>query len=75
MKKNHGGTVYPREVNGIYWEGISRRDLLAGMAMQGILSCPETLVIDGKSVNTPKGYARFSYEIADAMIERGNDDG
>ena len=48
--------------------GISRRDWLAGLAMQGYLASP-----DGKFSNREKiPVAQRAYEQADAMIEQGN---
>ena len=48
--------------------GISRRNWLAGLAMQGYLSAP-----DNKFSNREKiPIAQRAYEQADAMIEHGN---
>ena len=71
-----GGTVYPQVgVVGdgeILMGGITRRDWLAGLAMQGLLSNPNTkLEITGE---TPFGFDPIKklsircIEIADAMI-------
>ena len=80
MRKDDGGQVYPsREITtmdgktGIGWRrnehiGISRRDWLAGLAMQGYLASP-----DGKFSNREKiPVSQRAYEQADAMIEHGN---
>lgn len=77
MTKDEGGPVYPgpkviyrqlkdslmEDTKG-HHEGITRRDWLAGLAMQGLI------------VNTVKGYgakvlARDAYKAADAMIAEG----
>lgn len=47
---------------------ISRRDYLAGMAMNGILSSPKT--INGNEDINEKMIAGFSVDIADALIAR-----
>ena len=41
-KIDDGGRVYPHSIN-VVNPGISRRDWLAGLAMQGILSNPHTV--------------------------------
>ncbi len=70
-KKLTGGEVYPRDGRCTWsskcgeWvkhsiPGISRRDWLAGLAMNGIMSGPQR---DSREV------ARRAYEVADAMIQ------
>ena len=66
-KKDDGEQVYPRGIaldpknsNPHFTEGISRRDWLAGLAMQGMLS-------GGHGFKT----AEDAYKIADDMIEQG----
>jgi hypothetical protein len=57
---NYGGTVIGT---------LSRRDYFAGVALQGLLACTAELRIDGKPVERwPITMARFSFEMADAMI-------
>lgn len=76
MVKNTGGPVYPSEQgqdaegkwNQTYEAGITRRDWLAGLAMQGYLST------DNGGM-TPEDIARWSYRCADAMIAEGERDG
>jgi len=74
-KKPTGGEVYPRDGRATWspgcakWvnhsiPGISRRDWLAGLAMQGIMSGPQ---------RSSGEVARRSYEVADTMIARGED--
>ena len=76
MKKNEGGSVYPhrllktgdadKDLNYISM-GISRRDWLAGLAMQGFLAA-EGLQSDRVRIS------EHAYEIADIMIQRGAED-
>lgn len=54
--------------------GISRRDWLAGLAMQGIISHGEihsemSAEYNGKQF--PEVFAEWAYDYADAMIEQG----
>ena len=67
---DQGGYVYPMRMTieelhrAHHWsEGITRRDWLAGMAMQGLLSSDTELDLDN--------FVRQCYLIADAMIEEG----
>lgn len=76
MKKNEGGSIYPhrllktgdgeKDLNYISM-GISRRDWLAGLAMQGYLAA-EGLQSDQVRIS------EHAYEMADTMIERGLED-
>jgi len=75
-EKDDGGPVYPifnqegfttHLGNGESAEGISRRDWLAGLAMQGLLSSED---IDLNSTSY-EDVALDSYRIADAMIAEG----
>ena len=69
-KKDDGEQVYPRGIaldpknsNPHFTEGISRRNWLAGLAMQGMLA-------SGAFVSDK--ISESAYEQADAMIEQGN---
>ncbi|MGP0564557.1 hypothetical protein ACTRW9_12500 [Nitrospina sp. 32_T5] len=76
MKANEGGTVYPHnllrtgndegDLNYIS-TGISRRDWLAGLAMQGLLAS------EGMSAD-PTRVTEHAYEIADIMIAKSIED-
>jgi len=76
MKKNEGGSIYPhrllktgdgeKDLNYISM-GVSRRDWLAGLAMQGYLAA-EGLQSDQVRIS------EHAYEMADTMIERGLED-
>ncbi len=76
MKKNEGGTVYPHnllrtgedetDLNYIS-TGITRRNWLAGLAMQGLLSA------EGVHVD-PVRLAERAYEMADTMLKVELDD-
>ncbi|TDJ57552.1 MAG: hypothetical protein E2O41_07920 [Nitrospina sp.] len=76
MKKNEGGSIYPhrllktgdgeKDLNYISM-GISRRDWLAGLAMQGYLAA-EGLQSDQVRIS------EHAYEMADTMIQRGLED-
>ncbi|CAI2718601.1 hypothetical protein [Nitrospina watsonii] len=76
MKANEGGTVYPHsllrtggdesDLNYIS-TGISRRDWLAGLAMQGLLAS------EGMAAEKVRITER-SYEIADIMIANSLED-
>jgi len=77
-EKNDGGFVYP-QIDGDTWtheEGITRRDWLAGLAMQGMLSedgwlnaITDVCVTTGR--NSDSVLAEFAYDKADAMIAEG----
>lgn len=80
MFKDEGGQVYPVEKHDhddgcsctpYVWtdDGISRRDLLAAMAMQGILSAPESKFSNREVIPV----AQRAYQQADAMIEEGKE--
>jgi len=79
---NSGGYVYPQpecETKGEFYThssssegGITRRDWLAGLAMQGILSNPT--YISHNAVNS-RFQVDMCYLIADAMIAEGGRDG
>ncbi len=59
---NDGGTAFPARKNEVdALPGMSLRDWFAGMALQGVLSCPTT---DGSDASFAKG----AYEYADAML-------
>ena len=87
-KKDDGGLVYPgsrRENIGkevgfesrmVNYPGITRRDWLAGLAMQAIISdhiAMEKVYKEyGNPEETAKSVAMFSYHQADAMIAESN---
>ena len=67
---NDGGPAFPHtgETNGITTteqDGMSRRDWLAGLAMQGLLS-------SGDRRGTWAILSAMSYKVADTMIAEGN---
>ncbi|HDZ27039.1 hypothetical protein LCGC14_1009370 [marine sediment metagenome] len=72
----NGGYVYPhtlqhlQEIGYGISLGITRRDWLAGLAMQGLLSKPSLLANEGEMLEG-KVLSVASYEIADAMIAEG----
>jgi hypothetical protein len=63
-----------QDVNGErIWEnfqpGLSKRELFAAMAMQGLLSSPCDLTENGKHVGKGQIYiAKFSVEMADSLL-------
>ena len=73
-QKDDGGPVYPSEQghipngtwNQTYESGISRRDWLAGLAMQGLLSNPERIESFVEEASCA------AYRLADAMINESN---
>ena len=81
---NDGGPAFPRpfshdpnwgDYGKDYYEqnGMSRRDWLAGVAMQGFVSHPENLVAirlsaEQAGITAPAMMARTAYGMADAMI-------
>lgn len=79
-----GGPAFPRpaSVDGHHedcleaQEGMSRRDWLAGLAMQAILSNPEVdkilkeVVKEGDDVK--EMISKHSYKMADTMVKEGN---
>ncbi len=62
-EQKDGGEVYP---NGS-WGGITRRDWLAGLAMQGMQSN-----VEGYANLTNENAAELAYKLADAMIAESN---
>ena len=77
MKKDDGGNVYAFASEWGENYGISRRDWLAGLAMQGILAHPEALERLKGSSGTVEEAERYlcvsAYSFADAMIEEGKE--
>ena len=76
--KNDGGYVYPfkKELlrgEKIQWTGITRRDWLAGLAMQGILTKNShiQMIVGGNLYGSQSNIETISYAIADAMIAEG----
>lgn len=65
MNTNGGGHIFPFYQGTLAFPGITRRDWLAGLAMQGF--CANEIV----SANN-QTVADWSYSLADAMIEHGN---
>jgi len=64
--KDVGGYFYPNQLdkNKDWSDGITRRDWLAGLAMQGLLA-------NSACEFNPKDLADFAYKNADAMIAEG----
>ena len=63
--KSTGGPIHPVNNNDDnFSDGITRRDWLAGLAMQGLLANSLT-VCDNETLS------KNSYEVADDMIARG----
>lgn len=87
-KIDEGGFVYPSKemivvdgVNGMRYErhevqGITRRDWLAGMALQGQLASmtnAEVVKAMGAMTDDPYAWAaKSAYQYADALIAEGN---
>ena len=81
---NDGGPAFPRPIGstnaGISETGhggMSRRDWLAGVAMQGFVSHPESLAAirltaEQAGIRAPDMMARTAYGMADAMIAESN---
>ena len=65
MSKDDGGRFHAMDNSRTTNWGISRRDWLAGLAMQGFLSQPHLMEL------TKNELAIHAYEIADAMIAEG----
>lgn len=69
-KANDGGPAFPAQsFTGPYahefFPGLTLRDWFAGMALQGLLSCPDPLL--------PRTEADSAYAYADAMLARRED--
>ena len=59
-----GGNAFAtKSKDGTFSQGMTRRQWLAGLAMQSIVNT------EGPTRNFAKQYAEWSYSIADAMIE------
>ncbi len=79
-QKDDGGFVYPshEHIGEKNIAGITRRDWLAGLAMQGLLSNHEAIsalkrmVEESKQSALGKELASLSYQLADAMIAGSN---
>ena len=56
--------LYPGETGPIWSDGLSKREYFAGMALQGLLANPSTIL---KQADIPE----LSFEYADAMIRAG----
>jgi hypothetical protein len=85
-KRDDGGMFYETEVNVFQktdimtdsfikqetfrLSGINRRDWLAGLAMQGIMSTEGSLKALPKG-DPARNIANMSYQFADAMIQEG----
>lgn len=85
--KNDGGQVYPSEQgqdaegkwNQTYEAGITRRDWLAGLAMQGMAGREFHGTMTKRAFGVPPGQAedrfvemaRWAYALADALIAEG----
>jgi len=69
-----GGSAFPPYVDGSgdIWEGMTRRDWLAGLAMQGL--CCNRIEIQrslDRSDSKFNSIAKLAYKIADDMIAEG----
>lgn len=63
---SQGGTAFPTDIEDAgAWTGMTLRDWFAGQALSGWLASfgPDDTLSD------KAGVARFSYEVADAMLE------
>jgi hypothetical protein len=63
---DHGGPFFPTQKDPIRPTGISVRDWLAGLAMQGLLASGEISV-------SHEVTAEKAYKYADALIREGKD--
>lgn len=71
MIKEAGGPAFPvvvegGDMSGLHsnlWEGMTLRDWFAGMALQGLITCPAA------SSGTKADIAIWAYSYADAMLE------
>lgn len=78
MSKNDGGQMCPgfpstEDGRGILSEGITRRDWLAGLAMQALVGTL-TAWVNHWQYDPPsaKDVAKTAYKFADALIAEGN---
>ena len=78
-EKDDGGRVYPNPYEGKNVHpnvlGITRRDWLAGLAMQGMMGDSNNLLaVRAGSVKDQERFllAKIAYEFADAMIAESN---
>ena len=69
---NQGGFVYPHSITEEFDSGITRRDWLAGLAMQGMLSNTSEDTQDAKAEFL--AIATLSYRMADTMIAESEKD-
>ncbi len=72
MSKDDGGMVYPHNADDISQiDGITRRDWLAGLAMQGLLAKGIDYYTGCDPENVENELPMRAYGIADAMIAEG----
>lgn len=68
---NANDPAYPISPDGAFSAsstGLTKRELFAAMAMQGILSGPKDFDIDGIPKTTASGYAEVAVSLADALL-------
>ncbi len=73
--KQDGGKMYPSQRWGrgrVVSDGINRRDWLAGLAMQGIVSTRKNHKLPNNLSDTQSSTATVAYAYADAMIIQGS---
>ena len=68
MSKDNGGFVYPIRDGEV---GITRRDWLAGLAMQAIITNYEDWYVDWPEEKGGPDVASESYRMADLLIAEG----
>lgn len=57
-------------IDGRDYKGLTKREYFAGLAMQGILSCPNRWLTDDKEIEcNPEQVAGISLEYADALLK------
>jgi len=75
MSKEKGGNAFPvQHRNACIEEGMTLRDYFAGQVLLGVLTTPDPIKINGKTVSNPEEAAEVCYGYADAMIKERSKD-
>lgn len=68
----NGGSAFPSHgtMGEVNHQGMTLRDYFAAKAMEGILSCPNVMYVDGKPLSLGESHvSKVAYAYADAMLK------